>query len=943
MTDKINGISSKIENIAAQHFVKRSVEIPEEVEAEFVEMNEKMSDRSQKTMNEEGLNEFGVEEQPKQDQSKQSANHWIVEFNESSDKIPTLKDEVVTFALIDKLKLYDESLRMSEEGGYKFYLDKIDDEGKVIDHVRFDVGDGLDVNQVIYERLEQEVAIYDKLNYTPKQPQQVISLMQALPVELRGDITTVENVLSSYAIRFNDGHFQLIDGDEVVVSEAHPQRFLVNALESERLLREEQSVDSYVHYDFSAVTDAFGINQKETRDTFDTIEQTLSEKVTTAIPTESYQMNKQRLLNQVFPLDQVERIQEMMVALRELPLNDDNKWYTLQRALSGVDLEAVTVKELLEDSVLHLSDEKWKDLLGYVPTQETLTDNQLMLIDINSVPDVEVLALTSNPETFVDELATLDVFTNQSAAIGDFEQEDMINRTFDFSGVTPTFGLEAQATRDAFERAMLGESLTKDQEKLLHSLNYAIVDHAHTEIADNLLHIEEKIPDIQSEDIEKNSYSQPLESIKVPLERSLKADKEALTPLYPIATDAIPIIEKQTPKEALQMQQMISEVTQSWFDPEKLKPENIHQYALEVIKEFANSPESMERFFNHLASQPDLSPQNAALIEKQWKGAQMVKTFKDWQADSEKFEVEDVIVSTRTFTNRQTGESRTVLLDSLSVKAGEKARITLYEPVTRTMFAVTDKQGKEVKDEQGRTIYKPLAKATLAEKEKIQAGDVPTVEVQVRNSKTREPLYRTFKAFEVSQTNLKEASYEKIDKQLTVDGQEQKLYQALETFAREAKIHVEKTNDSLLLNDNQSVHFDKSKQTIYVKDSQEPKEEFLSLTEGLARAASQIGKQSRSDTQIALETDFTEQIIKRSLGVETKVPERLSQEIQSLNTQELSQSLRRVHNASKKIIYRLKQVMNQENTTTKSLSQPINQPLKTTMQPLFGGTGGRSI
>ena len=193
-----------------------------------------------------------------------SNTHWIVEKNEG---LAGYQGKLLTQDLLDEIKAHD--AKMYEDGEldyYKFYFDKVQDD-QTLEHIRLDVGDGLEVNRKIYEYLENEIASYDRVIYeSVEQAQKVIEAMRELPLEFRNQLSNVGEILSPYDIQYNNRQFQLIDNENnVVVQEGHPKRFLTRSLEAEHLVRLENGVDSYPHYDFSAVTREFGINDEASR------------------------------------------------------------------------------------------------------------------------------------------------------------------------------------------------------------------------------------------------------------------------------------------------------------------------------------------------------------------------------------------------------------------------------------------------------------------------------------------------------------------------------------------------------------------------------------------------------------------------------------------------------------------------------------------------------
>lgn len=1441
-----------------------------------------------------------------------SNTHWIVEKNEG---LAGYQGKLLTQDLLDEIKAHD--AKMFEDGEldyYKFYFDKVQDD-QTLEHIRVDVGDGLEVNRKIYEYLENEIASYDRVIYeSVEQAQEVIKAMQELPLEFRNKLSNVGEILSPYDIQYNNGQFQLIDNENnVVVQEGHPKRFLTRSLEAEHLVRLENGVDSYPHYDFSSVTSEFGIDEAVTQETIRATTQLLQEelpelfneevsstvhpydqvaealrklpiydkqnenltledflKLDTDYEILSYHEARHRAENIFIPdslktdnyylynaetgdieasaktptvfLDSVmdldewrvyssdyseitdsfgldveatkrayetalqavelqyrpieenytqvqtallnnlhnfvnnstdnsidygyqQRLhqEEVLTALKQLPVWDDNEMYTLDEALSGSDLEMYTVVEALNDDRINISQAEWEKHFASVPTKTTIEDNALLLLDMNNYPEVEILVAQRETEKFVDELAEIDYFI-------DYDPELDFTRKFDFSEVDNRFGLERNATRNAFNQAMLSEFLTTKQEEMLQSLTYSLddnipkdIDLLHTfrleqdwqqlsseekmmaidtlnrkdltfdeqhrmdqilelgakdpdymvrsEVADtgnyldyfitdpndqvrgivaahgvaldylindpedfvrysiamqgygldkalqyikengveagdetpiaimeygfaledfskdthyrqraialgagvygesiredilldddpkirnmalkardtllyaskesklesieemhvatpysypygallydkdpevlialakhnygldvlrhhenpevakiaqeradklhmfvleenNLtvekeLTVAEKIRDIEETYLEKSSMPQEEinkmvaeyihdESLEVRkslavhgfgLQRLIHDDNssirylalrsmamapsddvaeltfkkiyqqdpfvydnnltcyEAEIPMvngyyvgYKIFTDkdlgyAItlddlnqvqntfqtafyklndnqevrlsaganftffaesdnllkvdaleqldrviiqgddsqalltpkskivdevkgvwkgyfeqqrkhekthPTDEKQEIFDTLTVEQGISNIVQKAFDPENLKAENIHSYALNSIKEMTEKPSDFEQFLDSASKHPELSLQNIALIEQQWENAKEVKTFRDWQNTKEGIDVEDVIVSTRTFINRATGESKTVVLDSVSVKAGEKAQITLYEPVMKTMIPVIDPNGNQMVNEQGKTMYKSFDQATSKEKAMVATGELKPISIQAVDNQGQ-PIYQTYKAFELSQTNLKPESYDKVVKQAkeTYQGQERNIVEGLKYVAKEMGMTIAIDTTSQLKG-NEHYKVDNEKKMILVSKNDAIERQMQSVVSALAQVALDNGNNKRPTEFSKVEKDLADQLISRHLGLQADKPsDSLTNAIRQMDDKELTISLRRAQVVSKKVIQGVRDRIQQANQ--QAVAKNMN------VSPMLGQNKGRSI
>lgn len=1444
-----------------------------------------------------------------------SNTHWIVEKNEG---LAGYQGKILTQDLLDEIKAHD--AKMFEDGKldyYKFYFDKVQDD-QTLEHIRVDVGDGLEVNRKIYEYLENEIASYDRVIYeSVEQAQEVIKAMQELPLEFRNKLSNVGEILSPYNIQYNNGQFQLIDNENnVVVQEGHPRRFLTRSLEAEHLVRLENGVDSYPHYDFSSVTSEFGIDESVTQETIRATTQLLQEelpelfneevsstvhpydqvaealrklpiydkqnenltledflKLDTDYEILSYHEARHRAENIFIPdslktdnyylynaetgdieasaktptvfLDSVmdldewrvyssdyseitdsfgldveatkrayetalqavelqyrpieenytqvqtallnnlhnfvnnsidnsidygyqQRLhqEEVLTALKQLPVWDDNEMYTLDEALSGSDLEMYTVVEALNDDRINISQAEWEKHFASVPTNTTIEDNALLLLDMNNYPEVEILVAQRETEKFIDELTELDYFI-------DYDPELDFTRKFDFSEVDNRFGLERNATRNAFNQAMMGEFLTTKQEEMLQSLTYSLdensnpkdVDLLHTfqlekdwqqlsseekmmaidtlnrkdltfdeqhrmdqilelgakdtdyrvrsEVADtgnyldyfitdpndqvrgivaahgvaldylindpedfvrysiamqgygldkalqyikengveagdetpiaimeygfaledfskdihyrqraialgagvygesiredilldddpkirnmalkardtllyaskeskleaieemhiappysypygallydkdpevlialakhnygldvlrhhenpevakiaqeradklhmfvleenNLtvekeLTVAEKIRDIEETYLEKSSMPQEEinkmvaeyihdESIEVrkalavhgfglqelvhdenssirylALRSMAMAPSDDISELtfkkiyhqdpdpivydnnltcydaevpmingyyvcYTIFTDKdlgyaitlddlnqvkntfqtelykrndnqvvrlnagvdfsfiaesdsllkVPALEqldrviiqgddsqalltpknklvkelkdvwnahfeqqrkqaqthpsdeKQEALDKLTVEQGINNIVQKAFDPENLKAENIHSYALNSIKEMTEKPADFEQFLDSASNHPELSLQNIALIEQQWENAKEVKTFRDWQNTKEGIDVEDVIVSTRTFINRATGESKTVVLDSVSVKAGEKAQITLYEPVMKTMIPVIDPNGNQMVNEQGKTIYKSFDQATSKEKAMVATGELKPVSIQAVDNQGQ-PIYQTYKAFELSQTNLKPESYDKVVKQAkeTYQGQERNTVEGLKDVAKEMGMTIAIDTTSQLKG-NEHYKVDNEKKMILVSKNDAIEKQMQSAVSALAQVALDNGNNKRPTEFSKVEKDLADQLISRHLGLEVNKPsDSLANTIRQMDDKELTISLRRAQVVAKKVIQGVRDKIHKANQ--QAVAKNMN------FSPMLGKNKGRSI
>ena len=68
------------------------------------------------------------------------SNYWVVEFNETDSNVCSYAKRIVTKKLIDSVLALDKRIADMDVGYLKLYIDHLQD-GKVVDHHRFDIGD----------------------------------------------------------------------------------------------------------------------------------------------------------------------------------------------------------------------------------------------------------------------------------------------------------------------------------------------------------------------------------------------------------------------------------------------------------------------------------------------------------------------------------------------------------------------------------------------------------------------------------------------------------------------------------------------------------------------------------------------------------------------------------------------------------------------------------
>ena len=107
------------------------------------------------------------------------------------------------------------------------------------------------------------------------------------------------------------------------------------------------------------------------------------------------------------------------------------------------------------------------------------------------------------------------------------------------------------------------------------------------------------------------------------------------------------------------------------FDYTNASAYEISEHAFQKIREYTQSPEDLLEYMDFMSKFPQLSPRNVALIHEQWRGANAVATYDQWQGMGESLGVkpEDVIQTKATYTNKRTGETKEVVHQGLSLKS----------------------------------------------------------------------------------------------------------------------------------------------------------------------------------------------------------------------------------------------------------------------------------
>ncbi|WP_270537991.1 PBECR4 domain-containing protein [Streptococcus anginosus] len=346
------------------------------------------------------------------------------------------------------------------------------------------------------------------------------------------------------------------------------------------------------------------------------------------------------------------------------------------------------------------------------------------------------------------------------------------------------------------------------------------------------------------------------------------------------------------------------------FDYAKASAYELSEIAFQKIREFTQSPEELAHYMDFMSKFPTLSPRNAALVQAQWPGANAVATFNQWKALGKTLGIssDDVVQTTNTFTNKRTGNSQEVTKQTLSVKAGEHAQITLFRPVMEEMIPVFDENGKQVINGKGHPKFKKKKEASLEEKQLIAEGKLKVVRFQVRDLLKGQGKFTLYKVFELSQTNLKPEAYPKAmpnrhynfetDKVKT-----QEVLLGLQDYAQ--KLGVAISTDEHHVLGNAKGAFYPNDQKILLNPDNSIGEKIGTTIHELAHATLHNFHEGKKEVFLSsgrkeLEAEMTSYLVSKHFGLDTseeaiRYMSHWTNQLKDLNDKELNQSMTRIH------------------------------------------------
>lgn len=365
------------------------------------------------------------------------------------------------------------------------------------------------------------------------------------------------------------------------------------------------------------------------------------------------------------------------------------------------------------------------------------------------------------------------------------------------------------------------------------------------------------------------------------------------------------------------------EVNSSSIDYATLTPHELSEVAFQKVREYTETPERLEEYLNFMSKFPELSPRNVALIQEQWPGANAVATYNQWQSMGEVLGItSDQVFETRnTYTNKKTGRTREVVHNNLSVKTGEKSHITLFRPMMVEMIPVLDENGNQVKNGKGNPKYKRLSEATPEEKALKKEGKLKSRFFQERDSNTGLAKFATYKVFELSQTTLKPEFYPKAMPNRHYDFnmdhvRTKEVLEGLSDYANSIGVTIYQDDAKELRSAKGAFYPDEQK--ILLNPDNTPGEVVATTIHELAHASlhnpkfANSYKEDVSKDRRELEAEMTSYLVSKHFGLDTsekaiRYMALWTDNLTSLDDQQLAQSMKRIHGTVSKIVKSVEQ------------------------------------
>lgn len=418
---------------------------------------------------------------------------------------------------------------------------------------------------------------------------------------------------------------------------------------------------------------------------------------------------------------------------------------------------------------------------------------------------------------------------------------------------------------------------------------------------------------------EANNPKQPLElepekaTVPPAVEKPFTSPKQEMKGHLAKRVDDILAHDKEAPKE-----QALAKGSPEKIDYSQVSAHDLSEIAFQKVREFTQSPEELAEYMDFMSKFPQLSPRNVALIQDQWRGANAVATYNQWQALGKTLGLEpsDVIETKNTYTNKRTGETKEVVHQSLSVKSGEHAQITLFRPLMVKMIPVLDDQGRQMKNDKGNPKFKKWSEATPQEKALVKEGKLKMSQFQERDLKTGLPKFTTYKVFELSQTTLKPESYPKAmpNRHYQFDTDQVKTKEVLDGLCDYAgTLGVSLLRDERHELGNAKGAFYPGEQKILLNPDNLPGEQIATTIHELAHATlhnpkfTENYKEDVSKGRKELEAEMTSHLVSKHFGLDTseKAIDYMAswtKNLSQLDDKQLADSMKRIHQTVSRMV-----------------------------------------
>ncbi len=390
-----------------------------------------------------------------------------------------------------------------------------------------------------------------------------------------------------------------------------------------------------------------------------------------------------------------------------------------------------------------------------------------------------------------------------------------------------------------------------------------------------------------------------------------KADFKKITR----ATEAPSV--KDKPKETTKEPQLSPEEEPSksqGFSLETATAKEISNYAMKKIREFSQDPKVWDEYMTMLGQFSEYSPRNVALIYDQDKDAKMVGTYNEWQMRHERYKLtKDDIIFDQELADRYAQKGQ-ALEQKLSIKSGEKGKITLFRVAKEWHIPRTDAQGNVILNAEDKPKYKKYHATQLSDLEKklLKEEKIKPVTVSKRDREGK-LVFQKYKVFDISQTNLKKEAYAKVTPkhQYDYDAESSKLYKisyALKDYAKQNKIdyHIDKRKLTGLAPTTKGKYQNDGKNARVLMNKNLDFQESLGTAIRLMSHAVVDNKYQEKieKFQRGLEAEIIGHAVAAHFGLPTekRYLKEMSEKLQKLSDKELTASLNRAFTSSNEFI-----------------------------------------